>query len=188
MQLNIRNLATITILSAAAGASWYWNRVGSADDPPGELRDNTPLGYYLADAEIISADEDGHLLYKISAGRAEERPHDSSLYLSDVRVEYRPVEQAPWFLSAESGEAPTDESYIDLRGAVELVNEPGQAGPRTLIQTQQLRFEPEGFIASSADPVKLFIGDGYLDAVGIRVYLRDDRLELESSVHGQFDP
>lgn len=187
MHLNIKNLVVMISLSAAAGASWYWSRAGTADNGPGERRDSPPLGYYLSDAEIVSANEDGHLLYKIWAGRAEERPNENRLFLSDVRVEYRPVEDVPWFLSAESGEAPTDESYIDLRGTVELVNAPGDQGERTLIQTQALRFEPERFVASSDDSVKLFVGDGQIDAVGVTVYLRDDRLELESSVHGEFD-
>ena len=188
MYLNTKNLVVILFLSAAASASWYWSRAGTAINSPREFRDNSRLGYYLSNAEIVSTNEDGHPLYKIWANRAEERPNENRLFLSDVRVEYRPIEDVPWFLSAEFGEVPTDESYIDLRGAVELVNEPRGQGKRTLIQTQALRFVPENFVASSENSVSLFVGDGRLDAVGIRVYLRDDRLELESSVHGQFDP
>jgi len=108
--------------------------------------------------------------------------------LTDVRVEYRPVANVLLLLTADSGEAPTDQSYIDLSGAVELVNEPRDDGERTIIQTQALRFEPETFVARSEDFVSVFLGAERLDAVGIRVYLRDDRLELESNVHGEFHP
>ncbi len=188
MHLNVRNLLYVAFLIGAAGSSWYWSRVGTADSEPGVLRQTLPLGYYLTDAEILGTDEDGRPLYKVWAGRAEERPNEDRLLLTDVRVEYRPVANVPWLLTADSGEAPTDQSYIDLSGAVELINEPRDDGERTRIQTQVLRFEPETFLASSEDAVSIFLGAERLDAVGIRVYLRDDRLELESNVHGEFHP
>ena len=188
MQPNFRNLFITAFLTAAAGLSWYWSRAGTAESQPGAVREALPLGYYLIDAEILGSDETGHLLYEIWAGRAEERPDEERLLLSDVRIEYRPVENVPWLLTADSGEAPADQSYIDLSGAVELANAPSDQGERTLIKTQKLRFEPEAFVASTDSAVSLFLGAGRLDAVGIKVYLRDDRLELESTVHGEFNP
>ena len=188
MQPNFRNLFITAFLTAAAGLSWYWSRAGTAESQPGAAREALPLGYYLIDAEILGSDETGRLLYEIWAGRAEERPDEERLLLSDVRIEYRPVENVPWLLTADSGEAPTDQSYIDLSGAVELANAPSDQGERTLIKTQKLRFEPEAFVASTESAVSLFLGAGRLDAVGIKVYLRDDRLELESTVHGEFNP
>ena len=188
MHLNVRNLLYVAFLIGAAGSSWYWSRVGPADSEPGVPRQTLPLGYYLTDAAILGTDEDGRPLYKIWAGRAEERPNEDRLLLTDVRVEYRPVANVPWLLTADSGEASTDQSYIDLSGAVELINEPRDDGERTRIQTQALRFEPETFLARSEDAVSIFLGAERLDAVGIRVYLRDDRLELESNVHGEFHP
>jgi LPS export ABC transporter protein LptC len=188
MHLNLRNLLYAAFLIGAAGSSWYWSRVGTAESQPGVLRESLPLGYYLTDAEILGTDDDGRLLYKIWAGRAEERPNEDRLLLSDVRVEYRPITNVPWLLTADTGEAPTDQSYIDLNGAVELINVPRDDEVRTTIRTQALRFEPETFVASSEDNVSVFLGAGRLDAIGIKVYLRDDRLELESSVHGEFNP
>ena len=187
MYLNPRNLVIFSMLTTAAAASWYWGRVGTSDEPLGELQETLPLGYYLTDAEITGTDEEGRLLYKIWAGRAEERPNENRLLLSDVRVEYRPEDDGPWLLTADSGEAPADESYFDLRGAVELANETYD-GDRTIIRTQTLRFEPGQLIASSNEAVSLLVGSRRLDAVGIRVFLKEDRLELESSVHGEFAP
>ena len=188
MQPNLKNLIVTAILISAAGLSWYWSRAGTAEYQPGEVRESLPLGYYLTDAEIFGTDESGRLLYKIWAGRAEEHPDENRLLLEDVRIEYRPAENVPWLLTADSGEAPTDQSYIDLSGSVELTNAPPDQEDRTLIKTQELRFEPETFVASSEENVSLFLGAERLDAIGIEVYLRDDRLELKSSVHGEFDP
>ena len=188
MHPHVRNLLVTASLATAAGLSWYWSRAGTAETQPRAARESLPLGYYLIDAEIFGTDEDGRLLYKIWAGRAEERPDEEPLSLSDVRIEYRPAENVPWLLTADSGEAPADQSYIDLSGAVELANVPRDQGERILIKTQELRFEPETSIASTEEAVSLFLDAKRLDAVGIKVYLQDDRLELISSVHGEFDP
>ncbi len=188
MHPHFRNLFATAFLIAAAGLSWYWSRAGTAEVQLEEVRESLPLGYYLIDAEIFGSGEDGRLLYNMWAGRAEERPDEDRLLLSDVRIEYRPAENVPWILTADFGEAPTDQSYIDLSGAVELANAPRDQGERTLIKTRKLRFEPDTFVASTDASVSLFLGAGRLDAVGIKVYLRDDRLELESSVHGEFNP
>ena len=185
---HFRNLFVFAFLTAAAGLSWYWSRAGTTVIQPGEVRESLPLGYYLIDAKIFGTDEDGRLLYEIWAARAEERPDEGRLLLSDVRIEYRPAENVPWVLTADSGEAPTDQAYIELSGAVELANTPRDQGQRTLIKTQRLRFEPDASVASTEAAVSVFLGAGRLDAVGIKVYLRDDRLELESSVHGEFNP
>jgi LPS export ABC transporter protein LptC len=188
MHFKLKNVFIFSFLTAMAGATWYWSRI-PAPQPYAEAgRESLPLGFYLQDAEIFASNDDGHLSYRLLAARAEELPNENLLILDNVRVEYQPVENVPWLLTAESGRAPIDQSYFDLIGAVELANNPDDDLERTIIQTEELRFDPQTFVASTEASVKLLIGDRRLDAVGIKVFLRDDRVELESSVHGQFDP
>ena len=171
-----------------AASTWYWSRIPTTQSSAEAGRESLPLGFYLRDAEISASNDDGQISYRILAARAEERPNENLLILENVRVEYQPVENVPWLLTAESGQAPIDQSYIDLNGAVELANVPDDVLDKTIIQTEELRFDPQTFIASTGASVKLLVGERRLDAVGIKVFLRDDRVELESSVHGQFDP
>jgi LPS export ABC transporter protein LptC len=188
MYLNPRNILWFSCLAGAALLSWYFSREDPARDRPSGRRDTSPLGYYLTDAALLGTDEDGRVLYRVWAGRAEERPDEDRLVLSDVRVEYQPALDVPWKLRAGSGEARTSESYLDLSGSVELAREPQDGGERTVVRTRRMRLEPETFVASTAEAVSVIFGDKRLDAVGMRVDLKDDLLELESDVHGEFFP
>lgn len=188
MRFKLKNLSIFSLLTAMAASTWYWSRIPTTQPSAEAGRESLPLGFYLRDAEIYASNEDGQVSYRILAARAEERPNENLLILESVRVEYQPVDKAPWLLTAESGQAPIDQSYIDLNGTVELANNPDDNHQKTVVQTEELRFDPQTFIASTEASVKLLVGDRRLDAVGIKVFLRDNRVELESGVHGQFDP
>ena len=73
-------------------------------------------------------------------------------------------------------------------GSVELRSKPSDGAAPTVIVTDRLRFTPDQFIAESAGPVELRLGDSVLNAVGLKAHLKDDSVELESEVHGQFAP
>lgn len=146
------------------------------------------LGYYINDAELLGLDEEGQALYQITAKRLETRGEAGSLLLEDVRVEYRPRVDIAWLLTAARGEAPRNETYLDLQGRVELVRQPENEENGTIIQTERLRLQPEDFIATTNETVRIHLGQNQINATGIRAYLKDNRLELESNVHGQFSP
>ncbi len=188
MQANLKNVLGATLLVSMALLSWLWSREGSQDEAPEAPTRSGPLGYYLSDAEILGTDESGRPLYRIWAGSAEERPGERRLVLSDVTVQYQPENDIPWVLKAARGEVPTNESYLDLSGEVELATGPQEGAGPTIIRTVQLRLQPESFVAETAAPVSVFIGERRLDAVGMRADLKADQLALESNVHGQFRP
>jgi lipopolysaccharide export system protein LptC len=188
MYLNVRNtLAALALLAIAAG-SWYWSR------PPAPLPEqragerSVPTGYYLSGARLLGTDDTGHLVYSVYAEHVEELSGQQRLVLTQVRVEYRPTEGIAWVVRAASATTPKDGEFLDLEGAVELRSESADGTGEITIETDRLRLEPNRFIARSEQPVRISIGEGLLGAGGMTAYLKDDRLELESNVHGQFFP
>jgi LPS export ABC transporter protein LptC len=186
--LNPRNALGLVALAAVAIASWYWSREETFFGPAVEGGPSGPLGYYLRDANISIMAEDGSILYQISASGVEERPAEKRTVLSQVYVRYSPSADVPWEVSADNGEIPEDERYIELSGAVELISTPETGGENTVIQAPRIRFMPDDFLASTDSAVSVFLGAERLDAVGLHADLKGDYLELESSVHGQFKP
>jgi len=187
MYVTIRNSLGVMLLVSAAAVSWYWSLPATV--APSEIAaDAAPLGYYLSGARLLGTDDAGHITYVVLADRAEELPDQHELVLSGVRVEYRPENEIPWRVSATHASSPKDGSYLDLTGEVELRSEPVDGGEPTVIETSRLRFEPNEFRAQSDDAVQVRLGDHRLEAVGLRAHLKDDTLELESNVHGQFAP
>jgi lipopolysaccharide export system protein LptC len=175
------------LLLAAASASWYWSRP-PAEAPPTEGGATSALGFYLADAVLLGTGVEGELLYELSAQRAEERPTEGLLWLTQVRVDYRPAAQANWSLTASTAAAPIDGSLLQLAGEVELRSVATPDGDGALIRTSALTLDAEARIATSDQTVTVVLGDEQIEAVGMRAYLMDDRLELNSNVHAQFSP
>jgi LPS export ABC transporter protein LptC len=186
--MSIRNTFGVALLICAAVASWYWSLPAAV--APTDQNDSAagPLGYYLSGARLLGTDDDGHITYVVLADRAEELPDQEQLQLHGVQVEYRPENEIPWLVSATAASAPKNGSYLDLTGEVELRSQPRDGGEPTVIGTSSLRFEPNEFSARSQAAVELQIGVQRLAAVGLRAHLKDDSLELESEVHGQFAP
>jgi lipopolysaccharide export system protein LptC len=51
-----------------------------------------------------------------------------------------------------------------------------------------LRLKPDEFVAETPARVRVEMGGRQLRATGLIAYLKEDRLELQSNVNGQFRP
>jgi lipopolysaccharide export system protein LptC len=189
---NFRNGAGLLLLAAAALATWYFGRRPPQNGPSAAAGAAYPLGYYLRNAELLGTDEEGTVVYRLRATLAQERPNEGRLVLQDVHFDYQPAEKVPWSISAARGEAPTggdeEDAYVELEGNVELTRAPDAPGPATRVETDHLRLEPARHVATAQGPVHISVGGQTLDAVGLKAFLKEDRLELESRVHGLFVP
>ena len=186
--ISLQNALGFSALAAIAGASWYFARFdagGAADARP---RPQGPLGYYLREAKISIMDDEGRALYRIYATAVEERPAESRTVLADVEIVYSPTADVPWEIRADTGEIPQQERYLELSGSVELATTETSGGEATLIQAPRLRFAPDEYLATTDADVRVQLGAERLDAVGMVADLKDDYLELESRVHGLFNP
>ena len=168
--------------------SWYLTRVDVTDGVASTRRSSFSLGYYINDAKLFGVDEKGQPLYQITARRLETSEQNNRLLLEDVQIEYWPRLKISWLLTATSGEVPQNEAYLDLQGGVKLAQRLEDGATGTIIKAESLRLQPENFYATTNEAVRIHLGRNQIDATGIRAYLKDNRLELESNVHGQFNP
>jgi LPS export ABC transporter protein LptC len=174
------------LLGAAAVASWIYSRPEPVAAPRRASGDEAPLGYYLRGARLVGTDANGQVAYRILADRLEEQPDQERLLLEQVRIEYHPANEVPWQITAGTGSAPKDASELELGGGVELRSEPTDGSSPVQISTQSLRFTPGTSSIASDQTAKLRIGDWHLEGKGLRAHLKDERLQLESDVHGKF--
>lgn len=184
---SLRNGVAFILLAAAAVGTWYWSRVPEPRDVAGFEAGAHPAGYYLRDAVLLGTDNEGRVLYRIDAELAEELPQGEGLMLNGVEVKYQPSEEVPWRVRAARAKASSGQSYLQLEGDVELERQTAE-GERTLVQTESLRLEPEQYVATASGQVRFSVNGSTLEAVGLKAFLKDDRLELESEVHGRLLP
>lgn len=185
MYFDVRNVVISALLLAAVAATWYFGRAGTAPADATEVPLAPPLGYYLKDAALIGTNAEGRITYRIEAESVSEDGDRAALELDTVRVQYHDNENVSWHVSADRASAAQDRAFLELSGSVRLTSatEPGAA--TTVVETQRLRLEPDRYLATTSEEVAVSIGDQRLEATGMKAYLKDDRLELESKVHGQ---
>lgn len=155
------------------------------------------LGYYVRDARLTGSGPDGRILYRVSAVAAEQLLADGTITLREVAVDYEPAAQVPWKLRADRGQIPPDRNIIELTGEVTATTavSPAATGARNrssaaplLIRTDYLELDPEAYIARTERMVAVERDRDTLRARGMRVYLKQDRLQFNAEVRGRFLP
>lgn len=157
------------------------------------------LGYYVKDARLTGTGPDGQILYRVTAVSAEQTLTDGTITMQDVAVDYEPAAQVPWKLKADRGQIPPDRNIIELAGHVVATTEvavvKSTAPPKgrtstapLLIRTDYLELDPEAYIARTERMVAVERSRDTLLARGMRVYLKQDRLQFQSEVRGRFLP
>ena len=157
------------------------------------------LGYYVKDARLTGTGPDGQILYRVTATSAEQTLTDGTITMQDVAVDYEPAAEVPWKLKADRGQIPPDRNIIELEGdvvattkaAVVRSTAPPKGSASTaplLIRTDYLELDPEAYIARTERMVAVERSRDTLLARGMRVYLKQDRLQFQSEVRGRFLP
>jgi lipopolysaccharide export system protein LptC len=174
------------ILVAAVLGSWYLTQ--SQPQPPDELTDTqSDESYYMRDATLLGIGDNGVPSYRVHAAHIRHIAMDDSIELTNIRVRFETDPDAPWTLNAPRGQIPKEREYIDLIGEVTASREPGE-GDELVIVTRDVRVLLEERIATTEALVTMNMGPHAVTAQGMRAYLKQDRVELQSDVHGLFAP
>jgi LPS export ABC transporter protein LptC len=158
------------------------------------------FGYYVKEARLTGTGPDGQILYRVTTTAAEQVLADGTITMRDVTVDYEPAAQVPWKLRADRGQIPPDRNIIELVGDVVATTEatavsPADAAPKgsastapLLIRTDYLELDPEAYVARTESFVAMERNRDTLHAKGMRVYLKQDRLQFNAEVRGRFLP
>ncbi|MEJ2515140.1 MAG: LPS export ABC transporter periplasmic protein LptC [Gammaproteobacteria bacterium] len=175
----------VLLAAAAAGAYWLNQQLRGPDEAPAERP--ARAGYYMTEAEITRPGEGGLPQYRLLAEEVRQDEMTGPTRLADVRVEYGIYTPSPWLLTAPEGAVSPDLAELVLSGGVVISGEVEGEGD-TRIETPRLTVDTATHVASTSAPVRLAVGDDWLTATGMVVYLMEERLRLQSSVHGRFEP
>ena len=180
-------MITMIFLAAAAVGSWHLGKSPIEDEFTQPISDNATEGFYLRSARILGTDDDGKLLYQIEAEFAKQLSN-SDIELQGVSLRYSADTNVPWMIKADAATISKNQKLLRLRGHVVAISNEGFSGQVTEIRTPQLEIEPDNYKAKTDSRVYLRIGPRRLTGTGMLALLRENRLELKSSVSGQFVP
>lgn len=174
------------LLALLAAGSWWLNQTFETIGP-GVVERAAPDGFYMTEAEITTAGPDGLPRYRVFAEEIRQSSLAGPIRLGQVRVEYNVYSPSPWLLTAPQGILSADQAMLELWGGVAVLGESGDYGAATA-EMERLVVDTAHHIARTDSPVNLTLGPQTVSAVGMVAYLLEERVQLQSSVHGRFLP
>lgn len=182
----------LILLALAAVASSVIFMLAPGRQPPPDNEIRTDQGYYVKDARLTGTSADGQILYIINTRAARQNLDDGTISMQEVAVSYAPTAEIPWDMRATHGQIPRDSNIIQLSGDVLVTSTVAAAANRSqaplTIRTDYLELDPDTYIATTNRYVAIQRSRDTLHARGMRVYLKQDRLQLDSEVRGKFLP
>jgi LPS export ABC transporter protein LptC len=183
-----RIFATLALLAVVAGSVFLGRQQRDAETHAPANRPAEDLGYGARDAQLIETGADGRPKYTLNAKLIEQHPKDQSVQLQTVHMILNDENGNPWTVDAQHGAIVGDGVNIDLSGEVHVAGLlPGTAEPAD-IRSDRLSFDTQADIVRSADPVTFSWAGRQIHSVGIVANLKDSHVQLESAVHGIFQP
>jgi len=93
-----------------------------------------------------------------------------------------------WRVQAEQGWVAADQETMRLDGAVVMTRTAASGQTPVTLTTRDVQIRPADRYLETAAPIKAVMPGGELRAVGARVWLDQERLELLSEVRGFYEP
>jgi lipopolysaccharide export system protein LptC len=145
-------------------------------------------GYAARNARLIQTGPDGQPLYTLDATQIQQQPDAGTVDMQDVRLGFRDAAGNRWTASGAHGEMGQDSGVIELDGAVHVTGiVPGSEEPAD-IRSERLSFDTNAQLVTTHDPVTILMSGRQLQAQGLVANLKERRVQLESAVHGSFQP
>ncbi len=179
-----RIFAVLTIVAVILASLLLARQQGGA--PPSTTVQRNPWGegYSARNAKLVETGADGLPLYALDAASIRQLPNEGQVELTQVQMSFHDPEGDPWTATADQGELEQAAGQVKLSGDVHVsgifASQPAQ------IVSATLSVDIHRDIVSTKDPVHLLWSGQQLSSTGLTANLKDDRVHLESAVHGTF--
>jgi lipopolysaccharide export system protein LptC len=179
--------AAVIVLLAIAWLALNRETSGPAAPAPATVSAQSP-GYSARGAVLIETGADGLPMYTLRAADIREQPASRVALLNQVEMQFRDAAGQAWQGRADSARVIDQAAQVELSGNVALSGSlPGTADP-VRISTDRLSVDTRSGIIETVDAVRIESSGGQLTARGLVANLREERIRLESQVHGRYAP
>ncbi len=179
------NVLSGLLALVAALVFFFW--LFDTDDPtvgllPGHAQQ--PPEWYWENASFWNFDAEGQLEQEATATRAEYYSQEDTIYLANPRLTTYVGNEDSWHTRAERGEVREGKDVVELLDSVEIFKGDGSVTIRTdemtLIRSQDM--------AVTGAAVSITGDTSRTDAIGMRAWLRQEKVELLAKVKTVHEP
>ncbi len=176
----------ILLAALLAGLSWILARPG-ADEVAGPMEGlDTGLNYALFDFSGRLFNDEGLVRLEIESPvlRSNAASGIGTVEQPNIRIQQ---EQEEWYITAESAVITADREQVTLAGDVKLMRRNTVTGDVLDIATRDVLLNITPRTASTDAAVNIRADRDRLDAVGMRLDIINDRVELLSEVRAHYE-
>lgn len=181
-------LLWLVALAALAAFTWWLQHLVAPAVAPAERTVRHDADYTMETFTVTAMNAAGQTHYRLQAELMEHYADDGSAHLVKPQVRFFSRERVPWTLAAEEGAVSANGSEIRLTGAV-LIERPASATQAPLrLTTSNVLIRPGDEYAETSEPVMLQDPLNTTRAIGMRVHMNDEHVQLLSQVQGRYAP
>lgn len=187
MLRRLLNPVLFTLAALLLAAVGYWNiNPDSFAERPAQVGSENAIDFYLINANTVQYQADGKLHYESTIAKVEHvKATDVTLLTRPDLLLYRGSE-LPWHVRSERGEVSPEGSEVELIDQVRVERTDAKGRP-TILTTSRLTVFPEKEYAQTQQAVRIDAANGVTTAQGMKAYLNDGRMLLQSNVRGQHE-
>ena len=180
-------LAGLLLLAGSSYALLHWVQSSLHEPAPVESQEPTLV---IERFRVVRTATTGLRQYVIESPLLEQFPDPLGTQVAQPHMDwYQPNGQIrTWRLRSEQGWIAPDRQLIRLEGEVVMIRPAESDKPPLTVTTRDVLVRPDTHYAETAAPAQAVTPGGILQAIGVRAYLDQERLELLSEVRGIYDP
>jgi lipopolysaccharide export system protein LptC len=173
-------------LAVIAGFTSWWLYGLQQELPvkPLEIKAQLP-DYTLKDFSSIHTDSNGQLKNQLKAQQLLHYPNSNTELIAPDILFYRQGEQ-PWHVQAERGEVSADNNEVWLLGQTTIRRLTEIPAKRFEVRSQNLHVKLNEEFAETHAPSTLVSANSTTEATGMRIFMKQQRVELLSKVKGNY--
>jgi lipopolysaccharide export system protein LptC len=187
MSKNFRLALTLTPIAALLIALGYWNiRPESFMERTPVASSDNAIDFYVENGKSTQFQPDGKLHYEMTAKRLEHIKATDVTMLTNPDLLLHRGTAYPWHVQSERGEVAPEGKQVELIDKVRVARTDAKGRP-TILTTSRLTVFPDEEYAQTQQAVRIEAANGVTTAQGMKAYLNDSRMLLQSNVRGQHE-
>ncbi|WP_273204812.1 LPS export ABC transporter periplasmic protein LptC [Marinobacter subterrani] len=185
----LRTLALAGTLAVAMFLMWQSDEPPVTNQKAAELRGDAEPDGFVVNGEYTSFDESGNLKISFTSPRIEQFEEGNLATMVSPKAKLFGNEgnanAEPWIIEAENGSLLQNENLLYLTGNVRILRSVG--GRDTTLTTSTLTLDNDRSMAYTDAPVVIRDVTGITHAVGMKAWIDERVLELNSQVEGRYE-
>ena len=186
--ISLRGLRPLLVIGLLALLSaWLYQQAQQQRTPADGSQRHDPDAF-ADDFDLSTFDAEGRLAHRLRAKRMEHYPDDDSTALTEPYLElYRPAAE-PWQARALEGWVSTGGTEVLLEEQVQIHRPASNEQPAADLHTRKLRLFPDRDFAETDAAISYRSAGLKVEAIGMRAYLEQGRVELLGRVRAVQQP